>query len=33
LAKARLREIELWNETVNEINRAKSDLQDKESLI
>jgi len=33
LAKARLREIELWNEAVDEIARASGDLRDKELLI
>jgi Fe-S-cluster containining protein len=33
LAKARLREIELWNEAVDEIEKANGELQDIESLI
>jgi len=33
LAKARLREIELWNEVVGEIEKANSDVRDVESLI
>jgi Fe-S-cluster containining protein len=33
LARARLREIELWNKTVDEVDRVKNDLRDKELLI